>query len=165
MNSLMFKKIWNLIYKATTAGGWNEPSMYGAGMILRIPTTSGHQFNIIFVGCRNHFKTIDYNYTYDNRQKGMKSFGNADEIDNVECTYTDREKVKEVHGDKETMEMDFNSDINDIYAVMDIVQIDWTKVINHWLQSDILISESFESKCSIEEGKKIRKRLKELISY
>ena len=133
-----------------------QKNPFFVGMRLRIHSTNKHYFSIVFVSCRDHFQDIYGKF---------KTFGNADEINNVECIYTDYHKVREIHKDKETMEMDFNSDINDVYKVMDSVQINWVEVINDWLNSNILISDEFEEHCPIKKGKEVRKLLLNLIQY
>lgn len=153
MNSTIFKKIWNLMYDALTMRGIDEARMYGKNMYLFIESTEGYEFSILFVGCRNHFKNI----------KGKeKTFGKAEEIVTVECKFSDLKFVKKTLN-KKTMYVDYNSSIDDVYTVMNKLEIDWKKTISDWLNGEKLISTFFEDNCTVSASKQFKKELLSLL--
>jgi hypothetical protein len=154
----MFKKVFTLMYSALTWPYRNEERMYGHDYSFRIYSTTGHYFSFWIVGCRTCFM--------DSETKQMKSFGKVDEFQTVEVVYNDFPLVQSILGkDTEEMGMDYQTDIENFYKVLDAAPIDWAVVVKNWLSNEVLISESFERNCTIQASKEFKCKLLELVSY
>lgn len=143
MNKIIFKYLWNTLYKVLTGNGWNSNKVLGRDIYLRLYVTAEEYVSILAVGCRHNAKQGE-------------NFAMSHDMTNIEVV---SKRYVEVE-DEEAFTTDYQTSWSDLMKLIEAAPINWELTLDKWFSDNNFISHQIENIITVRQSKNLMFKLR-----